>query len=57
MVISFLESEIEHVTCPHDDTMIITINIDGYDVKKVLNSSISTNVIFRDVLKKDLCEG
>lgn len=36
MVISFLEIEMEHVTCLHDDALVITIEIDRYNVKKVL---------------------
>lgn len=42
-----------HVTCPHEDTLVITTKIDGYHVKKVLiDSGISTNVLFLDTLKK-----
>lgn len=36
MVISFSEIEMEHVTCLHDDALVITIEIDRYNVKKVL---------------------
>lgn len=36
LVISFSKLEIEHVTCSHDDGLVITIEIDGCDVKSVL---------------------
>lgn len=53
MVISFSEHEREHVTCPHEDALVITDDIDDYDVKRALiDSRISTNLLFVDALKK-----
>lgn len=51
MVITF--SEMEHITCPPEDTLVITAEIGGYDVKQVLiDPGRSTNVIFLDALKR-----
>lgn len=33
VVISFSEFEMEHVTCLHEDALVITVDIDGCDVK------------------------
>lgn len=53
MTISFSEEENEHVTCTHEDDLMITAELDEYDVKKVLiDSSSSTYVIFLDALKE-----
>lgn len=47
IVISFFESETEHVTCPHDDALVITIKIDGHDVKRLmLEFGSSMDVLF-----------
>lgn len=47
VAISFSEAEMEHVTCPHEDTFVI------YDVKQVLiDLGSSTDVLFLDTLKK-----
>lgn len=41
----------KHVTCLHDDALVIIIEINGYDVKRVLiNSGSSTDVLFLDAL-------
>lgn len=46
MVISFSENEMDHVTCPHEDALVVTAKIDGYDVKRVfIDSKSSTNVL------------
>lgn len=51
--ISFFGSEMEHVTFPHEEFLVITSEIDGYDVKWLLiDSGSSTNVLFLDSLKK-----
>lgn len=43
----------EHVTCPHDDTLVITAKINGYGVKRVfIDSDSSTNVLFLYTLTK-----
>lgn len=52
MVISFSDSEMEHVTFSHDDALVITAVIDGYDMGKVfIDSNNSTDVLFLDALK------
>lgn len=49
VVISLSELEMEHVTCPHDDALVMTTKIDGYDVKTVMIDSCSfTDVLFLD---------
>lgn len=41
------------VTCPYEDTLAITAEIDGYDVRRVLvDSGISTDILFLDALMK-----
>lgn len=41
----------EHVTCPHDDALVITTEIDGYYVKRALIDSMNlTDVLFLDTL-------
>lgn len=53
MVISFSEKEMVHVTSPHEDTLVITTEIDGYDVNRVLIDSWSLiDVLFLDALKR-----
>lgn len=52
VVISCSETEMEHVTCSHEDALGITAEIDGYDVKRVLiNLGSSTHVLFLDAVK------
>lgn len=41
VVISFSVAEIDHVTYPHEDALMIIVEIDGYDVKRVLIDSDS----------------
>lgn len=42
----------DHVTCPHEDVLVITTEIDGYDEKRVpIDSGSSTNVLFLDAMK------
>lgn len=42
----------EHVTFSHDDALVITAVIDGYDMGKVfIDSNNSTDVLFLDALK------
>lgn len=36
VVISFSEEEMGNVTSPHEDTLVITTEIDEYNVKRVL---------------------
>lgn len=43
VVISFLKDEMEHVTCPHEDAIVIIADIDGYDAKIVLIDSGQIN--------------
>lgn len=51
-VISISEEKMGHVTSPHEDALVITTEIDGYDVKRVLiDLESSTNVLFLDALK------
>lgn len=51
MVISFFEFEMEHVTCPHDDALVFTGEIDEYEMKRILiDSGSSTYVLFLDAL-------
>lgn len=39
----------EHVTKPHDDALVITVEINGYDVRGVLlNSENSKDILFLD---------
>lgn len=53
MVISFLEAQMEHVTCPREDALVITAKIDSYDVKRVLkDSGNSTDILILEALKK-----
>lgn len=33
VIFLFSEVEMEHVVCPHEDALVITAEIDGYDVK------------------------
>lgn len=52
MVILFSESEMEHVTFLHNDALVITTEIDGYDVKRVLiDSGSSTDILFLYALR------
>lgn len=52
MIISFSESEMGHVTCPHEDALVITAEIDDYDVKKIFtDSGSSTDVPFLNDLR------
>lgn len=52
VVISFSEDEIGHVTCPHEDALVVTTEIDGYDVKRIIiDSGSSRGVLFLDALK------
>lgn len=52
MIVSFSKCKMEHVTCPRDDALVITMEIDGYNVKRVMiDSDSSTNVIFFYALK------
>lgn len=52
MAISFSESKMGHVTCPHEDALVITTEIYEYDVKRFLiDTGSSTNVLFFDALK------
>lgn len=52
MFISFLEDEMGIATCPHEDALIITVQIEGFDVNRILiDSRISTDVLFLDALK------
>lgn len=53
LVISFSETEMKHITCTHEDTLVITAEIDVYVVKRVLiDSGNSTDVRFLEALKK-----
>lgn len=36
VVISFSKEKMGHVTSHHEDALVITAKIDGYDLKKVL---------------------
>lgn len=41
-----------HVTYPDEEVLVITTDIDGYDVKRVIiDSRSSTEVVFLDSLK------
>lgn len=43
----------KHITCPNEDTIVITAEIDGYDVKTVLiDPGSSTDVLFLKALVK-----
>lgn len=47
ITISFSEEEMGHVTYPHEDVLVITTEIDGYDMKMVfIDSGSSTDVLF-----------
>lgn len=36
MTISFSKSEMEHVSCPHNVALVITMKFNEYDMKRVL---------------------
>lgn len=45
--ISLSDEDLGHISSPHEDTLIITTNIEGYDVKRILvDSESSRNVLF-----------
>lgn len=53
MVILFSHSEMKHLTCLHENALVITNEIDGYDVKSVLTDlGSSMDVLFLDALNK-----
>lgn len=39
ITISFSDEDMEHVTKPHDDVLVITSEINGFDVKKFMVDS------------------
>lgn len=50
--ITFSKEEMYHIICPLEDALVITTEIDGYDVKRVLiDLESSTDVLFLDALK------
>lgn len=52
MIISFSKSNMGHVTCPHEDALVITTEINDYYVKRVLIDPGSlTDVFFLSTLK------
>lgn len=52
VVISFLEVEMKHATFPHEYALVITVEINWYDMKRVMiYSGSSTDVLFLDALK------
>lgn len=52
MAIFFSEEELEHVTCHHEDVLVVTIEIDVFDVKRIIiDSGSSTDVLILDALK------
>lgn len=53
VVISFSEVEMGHISFPHEDALVITIEIYGYDMKQMLiGSCSSTDDLFIDAWKK-----
>lgn len=52
MIISFFEEDMTHVTTIHDDTIVITVEIDKFDKKRILLNTVSSMVIlFLDAFK------
>lgn len=46
----------EHLTCSHDDVLVITAEIDGYDVKRILiDLGSSIHILFLDI-RKSICK-
>lgn len=53
MKLTFILTDAEGVPNPHDDLVVITINIANYDVNCVLvNNRSSVDVLFNDALLK-----
>lgn len=51
IVVSFMDEDMEHVTTLHDDTLVITTQINDFDVTRVMvDSESSTNVLLLDSL-------
>lgn len=49
--IYFLDEDLEHVANPHEGALVITIDIDRFDVKRILvDYRSSTYILFLEVL-------
>ncbi|PKI53513.1 hypothetical protein CRG98_026058 [Punica granatum] len=52
-LISFYEVDAKHVHFPHDDALVVTAQIDAYDVKKILVDSGSfANILFHATFRE-----
>lgn len=51
--LSFSDDDLQGIQCPHDDALVVSLNINGYDVSRILvDSGSSVNVLYFDVFMK-----
>ena len=51
-ILGFLDEDKEGTFQPHDDALVVTIRIDGYDVKRVLvDQGSGTKIMYPDMYK------
>lgn len=51
VIISFIDEDMEHVTSPHYDALVITADINGFDMKRrIVDFTSSRDVLFLNAL-------
>ncbi|KAJ8773046.1 hypothetical protein K2173_028223 [Erythroxylum novogranatense] len=52
-MISFNESDIDSVSCPHDDALVVNLNMDGYEMKRVMiDTGSSVDLLYYEAFKQ-----
>ena len=52
LVLSFLDADKQGTIQPHDDTLVVTLKIGGYDVKRVMiDQGSATEIMYPDLYK------
>ena len=52
LVLSFLDVDKQGTIQPHDDALVVTLRIDGYDVKRVMiDQGSATKIMYPDLYK------